>query len=311
MDPAHGRVTIFVIVIFPWEETMIPIQNIQREAYYPLQVAGTIRSTSVAVVKPTPNVVSQIIASGSPSTHATVSNGMAARVDSYTPPPGRNMAHYLAMDVDRAGMENTTVADALQRYLNVSPTRRPGGDPKDIDSHDSYPTLIMGEDQAWQDILPYQFSVNGMVQKQSQPTFFTRAGSLKIRVVGKGVATVTTPATEPGPTLQAGPMPPGAYYPSAVAAQLSMRRTMDLLNEPETRPPITVGPDPNGALEETDGQNLMGAMPPSGGNTVSSVVTSAAPEISERVREGLINFANMGIYKTRPQLFLTAMAASA
>jgi hypothetical protein len=282
---------------------MIPVQSIHREAFYPLQVAGTIRSTSVQAIKPTPNVVSQIIQSGSPNPHATVSNGMVARVDSYTPPPGRNMAHYLAMDVDKAGAENTTVADALQRYLNVSPTRDPGGDPKDIDSHDSYPSLIMGEDKAWQHNMPYEFSVNGVVHRQTQPTFFTRAGSLKIRVVGKGVSTVSTPSSDADPSLQAGPMPPGAYYPVAVAAQLTMRRLSDMFAPKEGRPPILVGPALQGQ-EATAGTAATAAV-------TSSDPISVVPPISERVRQGLINFANMGIYKSSPQLFLTAMAASA
>jgi hypothetical protein len=211
------------------------------------------------------------------------------------------------MDVDKAGSENTTVADALQRYLNVSPTRKPGGDPRDIDSHDSYPSLIMGEDEAWRDIMPYRFSVNGMVQKQSQPTFFTRAGSLKIRVVGKGVSTVSTPATEPAPSLQAGPMPPGAYYPTAVAAQLTMRRLTDMFAGGETRPPIKVGPD----LEAAAQARLSGVEATEGAPGTVQAPTSVVPAISENVRDGLVNFANMGIYKSSPRLYLTAMAASA
>jgi hypothetical protein len=282
---------------------MNPVQSKPREAFYPLQVAGTIRGSSVAVIKPSPNVVSQIITSGSPKPHATVSNSMVARVDSYTSPPGLNMAHYLAIDVDKAGGDDTTVADALQRYLNVAPNRKPGGDPKDLASHDSFPTLVIGETKAWEDIMPYQFSVNGVAMNQNQPTFFARAGSLKVRLVGRGVSTVTTPATESGPSLQAGPIPPGAYYPPEVAAQMSMRRLNDMLSTPEGQGAIEVGPD----LSQDPASALSRAREKLQGMSVDP----AGPPISERVEEGLQKFANMGIYKSSPQLFLTAMAASA
>jgi hypothetical protein len=282
---------------------MNPIQNRSRESFYPLQVAGTIRSTSVAAVEPSPNVVSQIISSGAPKPHATVSNDMVALVDSYTPPPGRNMAHYLAMDVDKAGQENTTVADALQRYLNVSPTRKPGGDPKDLDSRDSYPTLILDEDKAWTDILPYKFSVNGIPQQQTQPTFFARGGSLKIRVVGRGVSSVATPPTEPAEPIQAGPQATGAYYPPEVAAQLAMRRLTDMFDPSRAMPVQAVGPD----LARNPVETLASvAETLSGMNAVL-----AGPRVSESVREGLNRFANMGIYKKSPQLRLGVLASNA
>ncbi|MDR2456511.1 MAG: hypothetical protein LBE49_07970, partial [Deltaproteobacteria bacterium] len=132
-----------------------------NESFRPIQIASTVRATSVEAIDPVPNLVSQIIKSGSPKPHATISNAMVARVDSYTPPPGHNMAHYLALDVRKAGNGMTGVADAMQRYLDVSPTRKPGGDPKNMASLDSYPTLVIDEDQQWGPPHPYQFSVNG------------------------------------------------------------------------------------------------------------------------------------------------------
>jgi hypothetical protein len=280
---------------------MNPIISKPREAFNPLQVAGTIRSTSVAVIEPGPNVVAQIIKSGAPKPHATVSNHMVAAVDSYTPPPGRNMAHYLTMDVDKAGQENTTIADALQRYLNVSPTRKPGGDPKDVASLDSYPTLIMEEDKQWSSPFAYEFSVNGVSQHQNQPTFYARGGSLRVRLVGRGVSTVSTPATEPKPPLMAGPQAPGAYYPSSVAAQMAMRRLTDMFDPSNQFPVQEFGPDvtrgPNDTLESV-------------ANTLSVMNTpSAGPVISESVRAGLTKFANMGIYRSVPQMMQSSVTS--
>jgi hypothetical protein len=229
---------------------------------------------------------------------------MVVKVDDYTPPPGRNMAHYLAMDVDRAGGDDVAVTDALQRYLDVRPSRGPRVDPKDVGSHADHPSLILEEDQAWADAAPYRFSVNGMVQRQSQPTFYTRAGSLKIRLVGRGVSTVSTPATEPAPSMPAGPFPAGAYYPPEVAAQLTMRRITDMLSSRGSGQVLTVGPDlessPSEALSGDARRSLEGLSALPSGNA-----------ISERVREGLNKFANLGIYKSSPQLYLTAMAAKA
>ncbi|MDR1050611.1 MAG: hypothetical protein LBP95_05930 [Deltaproteobacteria bacterium] len=279
---------------------MNPISLKPRDAFSPLQVAGTIRGAFVAVVDPSPNVVDQIIKSGSPKPHATVSNPMVAAVDSYTPPPGRNLTHYLTMDVDKAGQENTTVADALQRYLNVSPTRKPGGDPKDIASNDSFPTLILQEDSAWDEAMPYEFSVNGVQEHQSQPTFYVQGGHLRVRLIGRGVATVSTPATEPQPYLQAGPQAAGAYYPSAVAAQMAMRRMTDMLDpagEFQTQP---AGPDVNRDVNETLTEVA---------ETLSPMnARDFGPKISASVRAGMNKFANMGIYRSSPQLSLTSMA---
>ena len=202
-----------------------------NDAFRPLQVAATIRDASVEAIDPTPNLVSQIIKSGSPKPHATISNAMVARVDSYTQPPGDNMARYLAIDVDKADNGQVAVADAMQRYLGVSPTRKPGGDPRNVASLDSYPTLVIDEDQEWASPHPYKFSVNGFVHMQVQPNFYTQGGSLGLRIVGAGVATVTTPETSGNEPLQVGPIPAGAYYPTAVAAQLSMMRIEDLFDE--------------------------------------------------------------------------------
>jgi hypothetical protein len=226
---------------------------------------------------------------------------MVASVDSYVPPPGRNMAHYLTLDVDKAGHDNVSIADALQRYLNVRPTRKPGGDPRDIGSLDSFPTLVIDEDQAWADPLPYKFSVNGVVQRQSQPTFFARGGALRLRVIGRGVSTVSTPATEPKPPLAAGP-PPGSYYPPEVAAQMAMRRLTDMFDDSGQRPPLSVGPDlvrtPNDVLEAAAQTLAVMNAPPAG------------PPISRNVRSGLNYFSNINIYNSSPQLYLTAVAGT-
>ncbi|MDR1657725.1 MAG: hypothetical protein LBT47_09255 [Deltaproteobacteria bacterium] len=280
---------------------MNPVTNRPNDSFRPLQVAATIRQTTVAAIEPTPNVVSAIVKVGHSKPHATISNTMVARVDSYTSPPGRNMAHYLTMDVDKAGSENTTIADALQRYLNVSPTRKLGGDAKALESLDSYPTLVMDEDQAWAEPLSYQFSVNGVVQRQSQPTFYARGGSLRLRVIGRGVTTVATPATTGTEPLPVGPMPAGAYYPTATAAQLAMRRLSDMFDSNGGFKPISVGPE----LNQEPGQSLADTS-----KTQEPAVVSG-PKISEYVKDGLNRFANFGIYNAAPRLHLSALSNQA
>jgi hypothetical protein len=279
---------------------MNPVSNRPQEAFLPLQVAGTIRQTSVAVIEPTPNIAASIISSGSPKPHATVSNQMVARVDSYTPRPGRNLAHYLAIDVEKAGNDSTSVADALQRYLNVRPTRKPSGDIRDVASNDSYPTLIIDEAQAWKDPLPYKFSVNGVVQRQSQPSFFGLGGSIRVRISGSGVSTVSTPATQGATVFQAGPIPPGAYYPPEVASQLAMRRMTDMFDGSDDYKPLPTGPELNPGPAEALG---------AAASSMISMKFDSGPEISSNVKTGLNNFANLGIYNQSPQLYLTALAS--
>jgi hypothetical protein len=224
--------------------------NDSFEAY---QAAVTAREASVAVVDGSPNVVAQIIKAGAPKPHATVSNSMVAAVDEYTPPPGRNMRHYLALDVDKAGRSVTTVVDALQRYFNVTPRREPIADPKDIASTDSFPTLVMDEAAAYADNFPYQFSVNGVPEQQHTPHFFARGGHLKIRILGPGTSTVHTPETAGEPGIKVGPFAEsGNYYPPAFAAQLTMDDIQERLDPANAMETFAVGPvnveDPNSTL---------------------------------------------------------------
>ncbi|MDR2422087.1 MAG: hypothetical protein LBE01_01770 [Deltaproteobacteria bacterium] len=205
------------------------VNNVPKESSGSLQAASTIRQAFVEEVAGAPNVASQILRSGAPKPHATVSNSMVAAVDQYTPPPGRNMAHYLSLDVDKAGNGSTSIADALQRYMDVKPRREAEADPRDMAATDAYPTLVMDEDQAWAESLPYQFSLNGVTQKQIQPVFYTASGSLRARILGEGVSTIATPATEPDPSIPVGPSANRTmYYPPEAAAQLAMSRIFDM-----------------------------------------------------------------------------------
>ncbi|MDR3154032.1 MAG: hypothetical protein LBW85_07140 [Deltaproteobacteria bacterium] len=221
------------------------------EAY---QGAVTARQASVAVTDGAPNVVAQIMEAGAPKPHATVTNTMVAMVDRFTPPPGRNMRQYLALEVDKAGRSSTTVVDALQRYFNVRPRREPFADPKDIASTDSFPTLIMDEAAAYARNFPYQFSVNGIPVRQQTPDFYSRGGALKIRILGPGVSTVETPETSGEPGLKVGPFAEGTnYYPPAYAAQLAMQDIQERLHPDNRMETYTVGPpasldDPGSAL---------------------------------------------------------------
>ncbi|MDR1039804.1 MAG: hypothetical protein LBR80_06460 [Deltaproteobacteria bacterium] len=274
------------------------------EAY---QAAVTVREASVAVVDGAPNVVAQIIKAGAPKPHATVSNAMVAAVDEYTPPPGRNMRHYLALDVDQAGRSVTTVVDALQRYFNVTPRREPIADPKDIASTDSYPTLVMDEAAAYARNFPYQFSVNGVPQKQHTPHFYARGGALKIRILGPGVTTVNTPETAGEPGMKVGPFADTTnYYPPAYAAQESMDdilRRLDPANEFQT---IQAGPvrvdDPNSTLSR-----VANALQPLRAALFGPLEAGAAtaPEYASGTRAGY--YSGGSGYASAPLLQLQAM----
>jgi hypothetical protein len=230
---------------------LIPSRGYDTQEAY--QAAVNVRAAAVTEVDAAPNTVAQIIKAGSPKPHATVSNAMVATVDEYTPPPGRNMRHYLSLDVDKAGRSSTTVVDALQRYFNVRPRREPIADPKDIASTDSFPTLVMDEAEAYARNFPYQFSVNGVPQKQYTPHLYARGGALKIRILGPGVTTVNTPPTSGEPGIKVGPFAEsGNYYPAPYAAQLSMDDILDRLDPANDMETFTVGPvninDPNSTL---------------------------------------------------------------
>ncbi|MDR1872765.1 MAG: hypothetical protein LBS60_12740 [Deltaproteobacteria bacterium] len=204
------------------------VNNVPSDSTKNFQAAATVRESFVERVDGAPNVVAQILRSGAPKPHATVSNAMVAAVDQYTPPPGRNMAHYLILDVDKAGNGSTSIADALQRYLDVKPRREAEADPRDMAATDAYPTLVMDEDTAWANSLPYQFSLNGITQKQIQPVFFAASGYLRGRIQGPGISTITTPATEPEPVISGPSAVRSLYYPPEAAAQLSMNRIFDM-----------------------------------------------------------------------------------
>jgi hypothetical protein len=139
------------------------------------------------------------------------------------------MAHYLTMDVDKAGNGPASIADALQRYLDVNPRREVEADPRDMAATDAYPTLVIDEDQAWAESMPYRFSLNGVQSQQTQPVFFTLGGSVRARVEGVGVTTLSTPATEPDDSIPVGPSATRSmYYPPEAAAQLAMTRIFDM-----------------------------------------------------------------------------------
>jgi hypothetical protein len=219
---------------------------------------------------------------------------MVAAVDKFTPPPGRNMRHYLALDVDKAGQNPTTVVDALQRYFNVRPRREPIADPKDIASTDSFPTLVMDEaQQAADKNFSYKFSVNGIVQNQMQPNFYARGGNLKIRVIGPGVASVQTPSTQGEEPINVGPIAnKGSYYPSPFAAQMAMdsiRAMNDPSNDFQT---FAAAPNPNRSVNAT----------------LSSVADTLSP-----LRNSLASIAQssvpaMDAYSRAPGLYLSAVA---
>ena len=229
---------------------MIPVQS--GESFLDFQAPATTRMAAVEYTDPAPNIVAQIIKSGAPKPHATVSNSMVAAVDRYAPPPGVNLSHYLALDVDKAKDNPTTVVDAIQRYFNVRRRREPLADPQDVASTDSYPTLVIDEASNYSDIKPYIYSVNGNERRADVPTFYTDSGNMQVRITGRGVTSITTPPTQAGEPLEVGPIKTGSpYYPPPFAAQMAANRLAWMM-DPSNKMPVTkVGPDLERGLNDT------------------------------------------------------------
>jgi hypothetical protein len=232
---------------------MIPVQSSSSiDSFLDYQAPATVRQASVDYTAASPNIVAQIIKSGAPKPHATVSNTMVAAVDYYSPPPGVNLAHYLALDVDKANDSHTTVVDAIQRYFNIRPRREPLADPQDIASTDSYPTMIIDEASNYADLKPYHFSVNGNERKTDVPSFYTDAGHMQVRIVGTGVTSIKTPETTADPGLEVGPIKRGMpYYPPEYAAQIVANRLAYMFDPSKKMDVIKVGPDMNRGINET------------------------------------------------------------
>ncbi|MDR2338953.1 MAG: hypothetical protein LBF40_02300 [Deltaproteobacteria bacterium] len=217
--------------------------TVGAESFLEYQGPSTVRQASVEYTEPGPNVVAQIIKSGAPKPHATVSNNMVARVDSYSPPPGVNLAHYMALDVDKAHESPTTVVDAIQRYFNVRPRREPLADPLDIASTDSYPSLIMEERSNYRNMKPYRYSINGTQRDTDISSFYADSGHMKVRIVGTGITTIKTPATQAEEPIKYGAVDLDSfYYPPAYAAQMAMNKISYLMDPSRKMQTISVGP---------------------------------------------------------------------
>jgi hypothetical protein len=279
-----------------------PIQYQDSNVNY--EASNYVRQAAVALTEGGPNTVAQIIKSGAPKPHATISDTMVAAVDKYTPPPGRNMRHYLALDVDKAGRNPTTVVDALQRYFNVRPRREPIADPQDIASTDSYPTLIMDEAQnRAEQQFPYRFSINGVVQNQIQPSFYARGGALKVRVLGPGVTSVQTPPTVGEPSIEVGPLATkGRYYPPAFAAQMTMDYIRQLNDPSQRMDVIYTGANPNRGVNDTLS---------SVAQTLAPLRNSLANIAQTSITSGMPGNANAALntYASTPRLFQNAVAS--
>jgi hypothetical protein len=146
---------------------------------------------------------------------------------------------------------------------------------------------------------PYHFSVNGTPRKADSPSFYADSGSLRIRIVGTGVSSIKTPATEADEPFQVGPIKSGApYYPPQFAAQMAMDRLSEMFDPSKKAPVMKSGPDLNRGLNDT----------------LSSVAYSLGP-----MRAFLGNGSNswtvpganasnsLGGYSNRPQLNLSTV----
>lgn len=142
-----------------------------------------------------PNSAAGIIAAGPASRPtATLSNGMAAEVTSFSPPVGRTLARTMHLKVQNTpGSRVDSVADAIQRYLDIKPRNEPTADPLDEDSVARHPQQVTQAAGRWQNELFYQFSANGLYNLQTKPQFRTWSGHLDLEIENPGPTGVFAP----------------------------------------------------------------------------------------------------------------------
>lgn len=72
-----------------------------------------------------------IAASRASRPEAGISNELVADVSDYSPLPGHQMGRHMRLDLqNNPGRQVDQVVDAIQRYLNIEPSREPTADPK-------------------------------------------------------------------------------------------------------------------------------------------------------------------------------------
>ncbi|MDL2226828.1 hypothetical protein LJB86_04155 [Deltaproteobacteria bacterium OttesenSCG-928-M10] len=139
-----------------------------------------------------PNSAANIIAAGrAAKPTATLSNELAASISSYSPPVGRTLARTMHLEVrNNPGSQIDSVADAIQRYLDIRPRNEPTADPLDEDSVARHPQQIIQSAGRWQNEMFYQFSANGLENLQNQAQFRTWSGNLDLKIENPGPAGV-------------------------------------------------------------------------------------------------------------------------
>ena len=142
------------------------------------------------------NTMPHIIAAGRASTpRADISNPLVASVAEYSPLSGSRPANHMRLDVQNTPASKVdNVADAIQRYLGVSPRREPTADPLDEATVARHPQQLTQSADRWADARYYQFSANGLESYQFQPEFRAWGGGLKLNIAGQGQTDISAPA---------------------------------------------------------------------------------------------------------------------
>ncbi len=188
--------------------------------------------------------VKSIVAAGAPAPKVNVSNPTAVSINSFDPLPGRRLGLHMSLRVNNApGPRVDNIADALQRFFNVGPRHEPTADPKNEATNKRFPMQILQARQHWDDIFPYQFSINGVNRYQKNSSFRMVGGSIQGSVAGEGSSSVNVPPTPGNQFFPVGPLrnKPYVIYPPAFAAQMAMQKMQGINAEPATKMAIAQG----------------------------------------------------------------------
>ena len=180
-----------------------------------------------------PNSIPHIIAAGRASVpRAGISNPLVASVSGYSPLPGSRPANHMRLDVQNIPAPKVdSVADAIQRYLGISPRNEPTADPLDEATVARHPQQLLQAADRWADARYYQFSANGLERYQFQSDFRAWGGGLELNIENRGQADISAPAHR-SPLAVRGPASEGADPDLVFAAQRTMADLAERRSEP-------------------------------------------------------------------------------
>ncbi len=135
--------------------------------------------------------------------YATSDNPLAVTVENYEAPPGHHLGQSNHLEFQNEPLPRVDqVADALQRFFDISPRREPTADPLDEASVARHPQQILESNSRWEDAAWYQYSDNGVKLYQFTPEVQSHGGRLELKLETPGPADIAAP-----PTSEAQPAP--------------------------------------------------------------------------------------------------------